>query len=127
MNAPDDLLYAKTHEWVRIEDDIAVVGITDFAQDQLSDLTFVELPVVGDEVVAVDEVAVVESVKAASDIYAPLSGVVIEINADLDATPESVNRDPYGAGWLFKIKLSQSEESEELMEAEEYRSTVRDS
>lgn len=127
MNAPDDLLYAKTHEWVRIEDDIAVVGITDFAQDQLSDLTFVELPVVGDEVVAMDEVAVVESVKAASDIYAPLSGVVIEINADLDATPESVNRDPYGAGWLFKIKLSQSEESEELMEAEEYRSTVRDS
>ena len=126
MDAPDDLLYTKTHEWVRIEGDTAVVGITDFAQDQLSDLTFVELPAAGDDVVASEEIAVVESVKAASDIYAPVSGSVIEANAELESNPELVNKDPYGAGWLFRIKLTSPEETDELLEAEEYRSDVSD-
>jgi len=120
MAAPQDLYYAKTHEWLRIDDDIAVVGITDFAQNQLSDLTFVELPEVGREVVAGDEVAVLESVKAASDIYAPIAGEIIEVNMDLEDTPEMINNSPYDEGWLFKIKFIREEDVDDLMSAEEY-------
>ena len=96
MQVPDDLLYTTTHEWVRIEGDSAVVGITDFAQNQLSDLTFVELPLEGDTVSFSKEVAVVESVKAASDVYAPMSGDILEANQKLESTPEVLNSDPYG-------------------------------
>ena len=120
MASPQDLYYAKTHEWLRIDDDIAVVGITDFAQNQLSDLTFVELPEVGREVVAGDEVAVLESVKAASDIYAPIAGEIIEVNMDLEDTPEMINNSPYDEGWLFKIKFIREEDVDDLMSAEEY-------
>ncbi len=117
--------YAKTHEWVRMEGDIAVVGISDTAQDLLSDVVFVELPDIGEEVTAGDAVAVVESVKAAEEVNAPVSGVVIEVNQDLEDTPETVNDDPYGS-WFFKIRPSASLEKEwaDLMDAKSYEEFV---
>ncbi len=120
MSAPQDLYYAKTHEWVRIDDHIATVGITDFAQNQLSDLTFVELPEPGLIVEAGDEVAVLESVKAASDIYMPIAGEIVEVNEALDDEPELINNSPYEAGWLFKIKYNREEDVDDLLSAEEY-------
>src|SRR5512137_2516815 len=110
MAIPNDLYYAKTHEWLKIDDDVATVGITDFAQNQLSDITFVELPDVGREVEAGDEVAVVESVKAASDIYSPVAGTIVEVNANLEDSPDMINASPYDAGWLFKIELRKEED-----------------
>ena len=126
MASPQDLYYAKTHEWVRMDDDIAVVGITDFAQNQLSDLTFVELPEVGRAVEAGDEVAVLESVKAASDIYAPIAGEIVEVNEVLEDTPELVNNSPYENGWLFKIKFIQEEDVDDLLSAEAYDEICED-
>ena len=120
MSVPNDLYYAKTHEWLKIDDNLATVGITDFAQNQLSDITFVELPDVGREVEAGDEVAVVESVKAASDIYAPVAGTIVEVNADLEDSPDMINASPYNAGWLFKIEVRKEEDVDNLMSAEEY-------
>lgn len=120
MASPQDLFYAKTHEWVRIDDHTATVGITDFAQNQLSDLTFVELPEVGTTVEAGDELAVLESVKAASDIYAPIAGEVVEINDALEDAPELINEKPYDEGWLFKIKFVKEEEVDDLLDAESY-------
>lgn len=120
MNIPKDLQYTKTHEWVRVDDDMAVVGITDFAQAQLSDLTYVELPSKGDLLSVNDEVGVLESVKAASDLYAPLGGVVTEVNEDLIDHPERINSDPYGDGWLYKLTLSDPSELDELMDADQY-------
>ncbi|MGE4552630.1 MAG: glycine cleavage system protein GcvH [Desulfovibrionaceae bacterium] len=117
---PRDLFYTKSHEWARIEDEIATVGITEFAQEQLGDLTYVELPDVGDTFQAGAEVGSVESVKAASELYTPVSGEIVEVNGALDDDPGLVNREPYGDGWLVKIKLS--EEPEDLMDAEEYAS-----
>lgn len=113
--------YAKTHEWVRIEDGLAVVGISDAAQDMLSDIVFVELPEVGEDVEAGDAIAVVESVKAAEDVYAPVSGTIVATNAALEDTPEQVNDDPYEA-WFFKIRPSDDLETElgALMDADEY-------
>jgi len=124
MNIPKDLRYTSTHEWVRIRNRIATVGITDFAQAQLSDLTFVELPAVDDELAASDEAAVVESVKAASDVYAPVSGRVIEINNRVIEQPDIINRDPYGEGWLFKIEMTDPSEVEDLMDADQYEETL---
>ena len=120
MNTPKDLRYTKTHEWVRMSGKIAVVGITDFAQHQLSDLTYVELPAPGDEVTAQEEVAVVESVKAASDIYAPISGIVKDVNSALLERPEIINQDPYGDGWMFKLQPDDSSEFDMLLDAEQY-------
>lgn len=120
MNVPRDLRFTKTHEWVRVEGDVLTVGITDFAQDQLSDLTYVELPGTGDTVAAQDEVAVVESVKAASDLYAPLDGTVGEVNDQLVEHPELVNSDPYGEGWVFKMKPSNPSDVDGLLNAEQY-------
>jgi len=105
MNSKE-LLYAKSHEWVKIDGDEAVVGISHFAQEQLGDLTFVELPQPGDQAVAGSEIGTVESVKAASEIYSPVSGEVTAVNAELETAPELVNQDAFGAGWLFKVKLS---------------------
>ena len=126
MSVPSDLYYAKTHEWVRLDDGVAVVGITDFAQNQLSDVTFVELPEVGSEVSAGDEVAVVESVKAASDIYAPISGVIVEVNSSLEDSPEAINNAPYEEGWLFKIEPLKEEDVDNLMSDEEYEELCED-
>ena len=120
MNVPRDLRYTSTHEWVRIKGRLATVGITEFAQQQLSDLTFVELPDKDDEVSASDEVAVVESVKAASDIYAPLSGKVIDVNEKAVEQPEIINHDPYGEGWLFKLEIADPSEVEDLMDSDQY-------
>jgi len=120
-NIPDELRYATSHEWIRIEDDgNASVGISDHAQDALGDIVFVELPEPGTSVNAKDEVAVVESVKAASDIYSPVSGSIIAINETLLDAPETVNSSPYENGWFFKIKVSDAAELEELMDAEGY-------
>ncbi len=121
-NIPGDLKYASSHEWVRSESEGTVtVGISDFAQEQLGDVVFVELPEVGAEVSAGDAIAVVESVKAASDIYAPVSGEIVEVNESLTDSPEQVNDDPYENGWFFKIKPSDGEEMNDLMDAESYQ------
>lgn len=120
-NIPADLKYANSHEWVREEgNDVVTVGISDFAQEKLGDVVFVELPEEGAEVTAGDPVAVVESVKAASDIYAPVSGTVTAVNSSLEDAPEQVNEDAYENGWFFKIKLSDSGEMGDLMDADSY-------
>ena len=120
---PSDLKYTKSHEWVRDENDGTVtVGITDHAQELLGDLVFVELPEVGSEMSAEDAVCVVESVKAASDVYMPVSGEVLAVNADLADSPETINDSPYDDGWLFKIKMSNPDEIEDLMDADSYES-----
>lgn len=119
---PTDIYYLPTHEWVRIDGDRATVGISDFAQTQLGDVVYVELPEVGIQVEQGGEVAVVESVKAASDIYAPVAGEIMEINDTLDAAPETVNSDPYGAGWFFVIRVeSEDEVPDALLTAAEYK------
>ena len=119
-DTPSELRYTKTHEWARIEDDTIVVGISDYAQDALGDVVFVELPVVGDDVNEGAEVAVVESVKAASDIYAPLSGSITRVNELLDEQPELLNSDPYGEGWIFAMSLNDSDDYCELLDANSY-------
>lgn len=117
---PEELKYAASHEWARLEGDVVTVGITDHAQDALGDLVFVELPAVGDVVSAGQEAGVVESVKAASDIYAPVSGEIIAINDALVDAPEIVNTEPYAGGWLYKIKVADAAELDELLSAEAY-------
>ena len=117
---PRDRKYTTSHEWVLLEDHVATVGMTDYAQRQLGDLTFIELPEPGEDVAAADELAVVESVKAASDIYAPVGGEVIEANRALLDAPETVNHDPYGEGWLFRIRMSDPTEAEGLLDADDY-------
>ncbi len=124
MEFPEDLKYSKEHEWVLVEDNVATVGITDYAQDQLGDIVFVELPAVGDKVSKEDAFGVVESVKAVSDIYAPVSGKVLEVNDDLPDNPEMVNEDPYGDGWMIKIEMNDPEELQDLMTAAEYEEYV---
>jgi len=124
MNLPQDLKYTETHEWVRIEDNLLRVGITDFAQSQLADLTFVDLPSVDTEVEAGDEIAVIESVKAASDIYAPVSGTVVEVNEALLSAPEAINNDPFGEGWLFVIKPADTADAENLLAPSAYQELI---
>jgi glycine cleavage system H protein len=119
MNIPTELKYLKSHEWLRLEGDIATVGITDFAQDQLGDVVFVELPTVGKTVKAGDATAVVESVKTASDIYSPVSGEVIEVNSSLGDEPEKINSGPYGDGFLFKVRVTGT--SSDLLDAAAYQ------
>ena len=123
-NIPEQLKYAKTHEWVRVEGDTAWVGITDHAQAELTELVFVELPEVGRTVSAGQPCAVVESVKTASDIYAPLSGEVIEVNQALTDDPDKVNADAFGEGWFFKIRMSAPSELDGLMDATSYQSQI---
>lgn len=122
---PRELHYTESHEWVRLDsDDTVVVGITDFAQHQLGDLVFVELPDAGSALEKGDELAVVESVKTAADVYAPISGTVIEVNAQLDGGAELINQDPYGNGWLCRIKPDDISELDELMDADAYAEMV---
>ena len=126
-NIPSELKYAASHEWVRNEGDGTVtVGITDHAQDLLGDMVFVELPDVDDEVSTGDDICVAESVKAASDIYAPVSGKVIAVNEDLEDAPELVNSDAFGDGWLFKIQMADAGELDELLDAEGYASSIEE-
>ena len=119
-NLPENLKYAESHEWVRLEGDIATVGITDHAQAELSDVVFVDLPSVGAILPVGDPAAVVESVKAASDIYSPITGEVVEVNEELGNDPALVNSDPYGSGWIYKVKISEPSELEDLMDAAAY-------
>lgn len=124
---PDNLKYASTHEWVLLNDDgVATVGISDHAQEALGDIVFVELPDPGTTVHAKDEVAVVESVKAASDIYSPVSGEILAVNEELVDAPETVNSVPYDGGWFYKIKVSDKAELDELMDAEAYAEHCED-
>lgn len=124
-NIPADLKYVASHEWLRLEEDgIITVGITEHAQDSLGDIVYVELPEVGANVEADDEIAVVESVKAASDVYAPIAGEIVEINEALVDAPETINQDPYGEGWFFKIKPENIDDYHDLMTADEYQESL---
>lgn len=123
---PDDLRYTEEHEWVRLEGDRAVVGITDHAQEELTDIVYVELPAPGTEVTGGDEFAVVESVKAASEVYAPLSGEVVEVNGALEDRPELINEDPYGDGWIAVLRVADRGELDDLMDAEGYRGFIEE-
>jgi glycine cleavage system H protein len=123
-NVPADLKYARSHEWVRVEGDTATVGITDHAQHELTDVVFVELPAVGRKLKAGEACAVVESVKTASDIYAPVNGEVMAVNDAVTANPALVNSAPYGEGWFFKLKLTQPAEFGQLLDAAAYRAQI---
>ena len=123
-NIPEQLRYAASHEWIKVDGDLGTVGITDHAQHELSDVVYVDLPKVGAKIAAGAVVAVVESVKAASDIYSPVSGEVTEVNADLVKKPELVNTDPYGAAWLFRLKLSAPAELDALKDAAGYKAQI---
>ena len=127
IETPSDLKYAETHEWLRQDGDgVIVVGISDYAQDALGDVVYVELPEVGDKLAAQDEAGAVESVKAASDIYAPVSGEVIAINEVLEDAPETINESPYGDGWFFKIQMSDASELDGLLNAQQYITTTEE-
>jgi glycine cleavage system H protein len=120
MNVPKNLKYTKSHEWVRVDGNVAVVGITDHAQNELTDVVYIELPAVGARTEAGKQCAVVESVKAASDIYAPVSGDVATVNEELASVPELLNQDPYGKGWMFTVIISDAGELNELLSPEDY-------
>ncbi|MFP4380745.1 MAG: glycine cleavage system protein GcvH [Candidatus Sumerlaeia bacterium] len=126
MSTPSNCKFTKDHEWVRVEGDEAVIGISDFAQAELGDITFVETPSEGDEFGQGDAMATVESVKAASDIYAPVSGEVVAANDELEDAPELVNESPYDKGWIVRLKMSDSAELEKLMDAEAYDQYVEE-
>ncbi len=118
--APDDLLYSKEHEWVKIEGDTATIGITDYAQNSLGDIVYVELPRVGKQIEQFGNIGVVESVKAVSDLFTPIGGEITEVNPALENDPAALNRDPYGEGWLFKVKLKDVGEKSNLLSAPDY-------
>lgn len=124
MNVPSDLKYNKTHEWVRVEGDVAVVGITDFAQTELGDVVYVDLPEVGKTFKAGETFGTVESVKTVSDVYAPVSGEVVEVNGLLANASETVNKDPFGEGWMIKIKMADASELGNLLDAEGYKAGI---
>jgi glycine cleavage system H protein len=124
MQVPSDLKYTESHEWIRFAGETGVVGITDFAQDSLGDIVFLELPKPGTSFQQGETIGVVESVKTVSDILSPVSGEITEVNSDLEAKPETVNKDPYGVGWLFKIKLANSGEISSLLNAADYTAKV---
>jgi glycine cleavage system H protein len=123
LNIPEDLQYAKSHEWVRIEGDTATIGITDHAQDELGDVVFVELPEEGDTFDAGESFGTVESVKAVSDLYAPVGGEVVEVNSALEDAPENINEDPYGEGWIVKLRIT---DQADLLSPEEYEKVVEE-
>ena len=124
MNVPDDLLYTESHEWIKREGDNIRVGITDHAQAELTDVVYVELPKIGAEAEACGQIAVVESVKAASDIYAPVKGTVVEVNKALEGNPALINTDPFGEGWIFVLKMHSTEELKQLKDAAAYRRVI---
>ena len=123
-NVPEDLHYSKDHEWIRVEGNVGVVGITDHAQDALGDVVYVELPKVGANVEARSPIAVVESVKAASDIYAPVKGTVVEVNKALESNPALINTDPFGEGWIFLLKMVLSDDLKELKNPTTYQTAI---
>ncbi|WP_436923499.1 glycine cleavage system protein GcvH [Halosimplex amylolyticum] len=124
FDVPDDLRYLESHEWVRVDDDSARIGISDFAQDELGDVVFVDLPSEGDEIAADEDFGVVESIKAVSDLYAPVSGTVTAVNAALVDAPELINEDPYGDGWLLEVELADDAEFDDLLSPDEYEDQI---
>ncbi len=124
MDYPEGLKYSKEHEWVLVENDVATIGISEFAQDELGDIVYVELPPVGEKISKDDPFGSVESVKAVSDIFAPISGSVIEVNDTLPDSPEIINEDPYGDGWLIKVQMTDKDELKELMSSDDYAEYV---
>ena len=122
--ADKEVFFTKDHEWVSIEGEVATMGITDYAQEQLGELVFVELPVIGKQVNAHDEIAIVESSKAANDVYSPVTGKVIEINQELEASPEIINEDCYKNGWIVKLQLSDLDSGKDLMDSDQYKDYV---
>lgn len=124
MNFPDNLKYTKDHEWVLVDGDVATIGVTDFAQSELGDIVFVDISSQGDTLSAHEVFGTVEAVKTVSDLYMPVSGEVIEVNANMDASPESVNSDPYGDGWMVKVKMSNLAEVDGLMSHADYVAMV---
>jgi len=126
MNVPEGLFYTEEHEWVRVDGNKGVVGITDFAQDQLGDVVFVDLPQPGGKLTQKNTLGVVESVKTVSDLYAPMSGKITAVNKDLETQPELVNKDPYGKGWMIEIELSDTGEMEALLSSEKYSAFIQE-
>ena len=126
LKTPDDLKYAKSDEWARVEGDTVTLGITDYAQDALNDIVYIELPEVGDTLAKGDSFGTVESVKAASDMYTPVAGSVAEVNAALEDEPELINADPYGKGWIVKLKVDGDPDVSELMDADAYKAYNED-
>ena len=126
MAQPGDLLFSKEHEWVKVDGDSATIGITDYAQSALGDIVYVELPKVGATIVQFSNVGVIESVKAVSDLYTPMSGEVVEVNESLESDPAAVNREPYGAGWLLKIHMARPDEVKSLLSSAEYEKIASD-
>jgi glycine cleavage system H protein len=124
MNVPESLKYTKDHEWVRIEGDTAYVGITDFAQGELSDVVFVEIETEGEELKKEEVFGTIEAVKTVSDMFMPISGTVLEVNPKLEDTPEIVNKDPYGDGWMIKLSISDTSELDELLTADQYKELI---
>jgi len=124
MNFPENLKYTKDHEWILVSGETGTIGITDYAQGELGDVVFVELPTVGKEVKAHDSFGSIEAVKAVSDLFAPVSGTITEVNKDLEKSPELVNKDPYGKGWMVKMKLADPSEIGNLLNAAGYKSHV---
>ena len=125
MDIPEDIQYTEEHEWILVEDDIAIVGITDYAQGELGDVVFVELPQAGDLVQQLEPFGTIEAVKTVADLFAPLSGEVVEVNTLLEDSPHLINEDPYGEGWIIKIKMSDQVELENLLTAEDYSNLVQ--
>lgn len=126
-NVPDDMLFTEHHEWVKLDGETATVGITDHAQEQLGDITFVELPEVGDKLTADGEACAMESTKAAASIYAPADGEVTEVNESLEDDPAAVNSDPYGAGWIYRMKVSDTSQIDKLLKADDYKKMLESS
>ena len=124
MNIPQDLKYTKDHEWIKVEGDTATIGITDFAQGELGDIVYVDISTVGQSLKQHDVFGTVEAVKTVSDLFMPLSGIVLEVNPGLDANPEKVNSDPYNSGWMVKVKMSSPAEVASLLNADEYKALV---
>ena len=124
MNLPADLRFTKEHEWARLEGDSAVIGITDYAQGELGDIVFIELPAVGSQTVQTKSCASIEAVKAVSDLYAPLTGEVVDVNRELDTSPQLVNQDAYGKGWILKIRLADKADWDRLLSAEDYKKLI---
>ncbi len=124
MNFPSDLKYTKDHEWIRVEGKTGTVGITDYAQGELGDIVFIQLPAVGTEIKQGLSFGTIEAVKAVSDLFAPASGVIVEINKELESTPENINKDPYVTGWLVKINISNPDDLNTLMAADQYKASI---
>lgn len=124
MNFPSELKYTKDHEWVRVEGNVATIGITDFAQKELGDIVYVDVTTIGETVAREEIFGTVEAVKTVSDLFMPISGKVLEMNKDIDSAPESVNTDPYGKGWMIKVKIANPSEVAELLSSDDYKALI---